>query len=193
MATLSIPRSRRLPASLVLVLPALLFGLLVTMQWRTQTDRNDLTVRYNAPLLDAAQSLQNEQNTLKDDLAKLRAELDDIQRSSSSQGALAQDLQTRIDDLRTAVGLTERTGKGVTITLDDARSAAGIAPSDVDRAICHSTDLTDLINAARRGGAVPRLARAQGRRRHGARAVGGGSSRKRCPGRPLARREGGGP
>jgi len=150
----TISASRRPPASFVLLVPAVLFGLLVTLQWRTQSDRSELTVRYNAPLLDAARSLQNEQNDLKGQLADLRAQLDEIQRSSSSQNAIAADLQSRIDQLRRDAGLTERTGDGVLITLDDARSAANIAANDVDRAICHSTDLTDILNAAWRGGAV---------------------------------------
>lgn len=152
MATLAGPRSPL--ASAVLLVPALLFGLLVTLQWRTEADRSDLTLRRTAPLLDAAKSLQDEQNGLKAQLTDLRAQLDDIQRSASSQGAVARDLQGRIDELRRAAGLTERTGEGVVVLLDDTRPAAGIAPSDADRTICHSTDLTDIINAAWRGGAV---------------------------------------
>ncbi len=154
MTTLAAPPARRIPTAVALVLPALLFGLLVATQWRTQADRSDLSVRYNAPLLDAAQSLQAEQNTLKSQLAELRAGLDAIQRSSSSQDALAQQLQARIDELRAAAGLTERSGQGVVITLDDTRSPTSVPAGDIDRAICHSTDITDIINAAWRGGAL---------------------------------------
>ena len=39
---------RRLERSLVLLVPAVLFGLLVTLQWRTQLERSELSVRYNA-------------------------------------------------------------------------------------------------------------------------------------------------
>ena len=85
MTTVAARPPRRLGAPLVLVLPALLFGLIVTLQWRTQTERSELTVRYNAPLLDAANSLQNEQNTLKAQLADLRAQLDAIQQGAASQ------------------------------------------------------------------------------------------------------------
>jgi uncharacterized protein YlxW (UPF0749 family) len=144
-------RTRR-AHSLVLLLPAVLFGLLVTVQWRTQEARSQLSIRYNAPLLDAASSLQNEQNTLKTQLADLRAQLDEIQRSAATQSGAARDLQTRIDDLKARAGLTERTGDGVTITLDDSRSASA-ASKDIDKSICHATDLTDIVNAAWRGGA----------------------------------------
>jgi len=135
----------------VLLLPAVLFGLLVSVQWRTQAERNELTVRYNAPLLDAAKSLQNEQNALKVTLAELRAQLDQIQTSASTQSDAAKDLQSRIDGLKTVAGLNERAGDGVEIILDDARGAA--AAKDVEKSICHNTDLTDIVNQAWRGGA----------------------------------------
>jgi uncharacterized protein YlxW (UPF0749 family) len=141
----------RLTHSLVLLLPAVLFGLLVSVQWRTQAERNELTVRYNTPLLDAAKSLQNEQNALKVTLAELRAQLDQIQTSASTQSDAAKDLQSRIDGLKTVAGLNERTGDGVEIILDDARGAA--AAKDVEKSICHNTDLTDIVNQAWRGGA----------------------------------------
>src|SRR5882672_5784225 len=142
---------RRLAHSLVLLLPAVLFGLLVSVQWRTQSERNELTVRYNTPLLDAAKTLQNEQNTLKIQLAELRAELDQIQTSAATQGGAAKDIQARIDQLKLVAGLSERSGDGVIITLDDARSAS--ASKDIEKSICHNTDLTDIVNQAWRGGA----------------------------------------
>jgi uncharacterized protein YlxW (UPF0749 family) len=128
-----------------------LFGLLVSIQWRTQSERNELTVRYNTPLLDAAKSLQNEQAALKVQLADLRAELDQIQTSASTQSEAGKELQARIDELKKVAGLNERTGDGVLITLDDARSAS--AAKDVEKSICHNTDLTDIVNQAWRGGA----------------------------------------
>ena len=137
---------------MVLILPALLFGLLVSVQWRTQQERSELTVRYNAPLLDAANSLQNEQNTLKAQLADLRKQLDDIQLGAASQSTASRDLQARVEELRSAAGLTQKSGDGVTITLDDAR-ATTTPGANVDKAICHSTDLTDIVNVAWRGGA----------------------------------------
>jgi uncharacterized protein YlxW (UPF0749 family) len=152
MTTLAARPPRRLSAPLVLMLPALLFGLLVSLQWRTQQERSELTVRYNAPLLDAAKSLQNEQDTLKAQLADLRAQLDDIQRGAASQSTASRDLQAQIEELRAAAGLTERTGDGVVIVLDDARSAS-VAQANVEKSICHNTDLTDIVNTAWRGGA----------------------------------------
>lgn len=146
------PERTRLSHSLVLLLPAVLFGLLVSVQWRTQSERNELTVRYNTPLLDAAKSLQKEQDLLKLQLAALRAELDQIQANASTQSGAAKELQTRIDELKTVAGLNERTGDGVIVFLDDARGAS--AAKDIEKSICHNTDLTDIVNQAWRGGAT---------------------------------------
>jgi uncharacterized protein YlxW (UPF0749 family) len=129
-----------------------LFGLLVTLQWRTQTERSELSVRYNAPLIDAADALQREQNSLKVQLAELRARLDEIQRNASTQSGAAHELQTRVDELKASAGLTARDGDGVIVQLDDARNVS-IGSRDVDKSICHATDLTDIVNIAWKGGA----------------------------------------
>lgn len=143
---------RRFERSLVLLVPAVLFGLLVTLQWRTQAERSELSVRYNAPLVDAARALQNEQDKLKTDLAQLRVELDEIQRNSSTQSGAERELQARSDELRATAGLTALSGDGVAIQLDDARSVS-VAQRDVEQSICHATDLTDILNTAWKGGA----------------------------------------
>src|SRR5438132_1262591 len=116
MATIAARPPRRLGAPLVLVIPALLFGLIVTVQWRTQQERSELTVRYNAPLLDAANSLQNEQNTLKAQLADLRAQLDQIQQGAASQSTASRDLQARIEELRDIKQRRDVYGLGFRVT-----------------------------------------------------------------------------
>ena len=152
--TITARTPRGLSAPVALILPALLFGLLVTLQWRTQQERSELTVRYNAPLLDAASSLQNEQNSLKAQLADLRTQLDDIQKGAASQSTASKDLQDQIEELRSAGGLVELTGDGVLVTLDDARGTSPSQASNVEKSIAHNTDITDIINAAWRGGAT---------------------------------------
>lgn len=154
MATIAARAPRRVSAPVALIFPALFFGLLVTMQWRTQQERSELTVRYNAPLLDAASSLQNEQNSLKAQLAELRNQLDEIQKSAATQSTTSKDLQDRIEALRAAAGLTDVVGDGIVVTLDDARGTSPSQASNVEKSIAHNTDLTDIINAAWRGGAT---------------------------------------
>ena len=143
----------RLKHALALLLPAMLFGFLVAAQWQGQQERSSLAARYNAPLTDAAFALQNEQNTLKAQLQNLRKRLDDIQGSAATQSGASSEQESRILELKAKAGLTALTGDGVVIQLDDARGTSASA-KDLDKSICHSTDLTDIINTAWRGGAT---------------------------------------
>ncbi|MEA2662238.1 MAG: hypothetical protein QOH08_1810 [Chloroflexota bacterium] len=151
-AATSDPRRQRLKHAFALLLPATLFGFLVAAQWQGQQERSSLAVRYNAPLTDAAFALQKEQNDLKAQLQDLRAELDQIQTNAASQSGAASELGKRIDDLKVQAGLTAVTGDGVVVQLDDSHTVAAGA-TNLDQAICHSTDLTDILNTAWRGSA----------------------------------------
>ena len=72
-------RRERLQHAFALLIPAVLFGFLVSAQWQGQQERSEIAVRYNAPLTDAALALQKEQDDLKAQLQDLRAQLDTIQ------------------------------------------------------------------------------------------------------------------
>ena len=100
----------------------------------------------------AANSLQNDQNALKLQLAELRAKLDEIQRASAAQSGIAGDLSRQVEDLKARSGLVALVGEGVIVTLDDARLLPANT-KDLDKSICHNTDITDIINAGWRGGA----------------------------------------
>ncbi len=145
-------KRQRLQHALALVLPAMLFGFLVTAQWQGQQERSQIAVRYNAPLTDAAFALQKGQNDLKSQLQDLRAQLDRIQASAATQSGAASDLEKRLGDLKAQAGLSALTGDGVIVLLDDSHTVAPGA-TNLDQAICHSTDLTDILNTAWRGGA----------------------------------------
>ena len=147
------PKQPHLGSRVALLLPALLFGLLVAAQWQTQLERGQLTVRYNAPLTEAAQTLQIEQNTLKGQLADLRRQLDTIQANASTQSGATRELQARINELKSRAGLTAVAGDGVMVHLDDARQTPANS-KDLDKSACHATDLTDIVNTAWRGGAL---------------------------------------
>ena len=146
------PRRQRLKHGLALLLPATLFGFLVAAQWQGQQDRSQIAVRYNAPLTDAAFALQKEQNDLKAQLQDLRAQLDQIQASAASQSGAASELEKRLGELKSQAGLSAVIGNGVVVQLDDSHTVAAGA-TNLDQAICHSTDLTDILNTAWRGGA----------------------------------------
>ena len=151
-STLARPvRRLRLRHSLALFVPALIFGYLVANQAVTQSERSALAVRYNAPLVDAASALQKEQNDLKTQLAELRTKLDEIQKAGATQSGLAGDISRQIETLQARSGLSAVTGEGVIVTLDDAHTAANA--KEIEKSICHNTDITDIVNTGWRAGA----------------------------------------
>jgi uncharacterized protein YlxW (UPF0749 family) len=100
-----------------LLIPAALFGFLVTAQWQGQQGRSSIAVRYNAPLTDAAFALQKEQNDLKIQLQDLRAQLDQIQSNAASQSGAASEHGKRLTELKAQAGLSPVTGDGVVVQL----------------------------------------------------------------------------
>lgn len=133
------------------MLPAVVFGFLVATQWATlaaPTSR-DVGIRYIDPLSGTATRLQEEQTSLKAQLTELRDKLDEVQRAASTQTGAAKELQARIDELKAAAGLVEARGEGVIVTLDAVRSPG----AKEERQVCFAPDLTDVVNAAWRGGA----------------------------------------
>jgi len=139
---------------LVLLLPALLLGVVVAAQWETQSRRTPLASRYQLQLAEAAQSLQAEQEQLKTEVLLLRSQLEAIDAQTAAFGGQSATIKADLDQLRGVAGLTPVSGPGITVTLDDAHASAG-APilRNIELAIVHSTDLTDVFNTAWKAGA----------------------------------------
>ena len=149
-----IPARRRVGRGLALVVPALLLGLLAGTQFRSQGSRPLAAARYNVPLVEAAVGLQAEQAMLRVQLAELRAALETVGSQGAAFDTRAAAVHAQLEDLRAQAGVTARTGAGVTVTLDDARLSPNTATQDVVLAIVHSSDLTDVFNAAWKAGAT---------------------------------------
>ena len=143
----------RAPTGLAFVLPMLVLGVLVAAQWQTQSTRTPFAARYQVTLAEAALDLKSEQEDLKRQLASLRAQLDEIQARSASFGPAAADLEARLGRAKQDAGLTPVSGQGLVVTLDDGRVPASAPTRTIELAIVHSTDITDVLNAAWRAGA----------------------------------------
>lgn len=84
---------------------------------------------------------------------RLRARLEAIDAQTAAFGGQSAVLKADLDRLRAAAGLSPVQGAGLTVTLDDGRVAANVPRRDVELAIVHSTDLTDVFNSAWKAGA----------------------------------------
>lgn len=141
-------RTRR---SLVVLVCALSLGLILGAQLRAQAQRPALASRYQLSLLEAVENLRTEQVALQKQLVQLRAGLETIQHEGAGVDAATAAVQGQIEDLKRAAGLLEQHGSGARVVLDDGRLPAN-SPL-LDRGIVHAQDLTDVFNAAWRGGA----------------------------------------
>ncbi|MBI2323448.1 MAG: DUF881 domain-containing protein [Chloroflexi bacterium] len=144
--------TRAMQKGLALMFPAVLFGFLVATQWATLAlpGSQDVGIRYIDPLSGTVTRLQEEQTSLKAQLTDIRAKLDDLQRTAAAQSGAVRDLQVRIEDLKATAGLTEARGEGVVVTVDTVRAPGA---KEQERGVCLAPDLTDIVNAAWRGGA----------------------------------------
>jgi len=140
--------------ALALLLPMLLLGLALAVQWQTQATRSPIATRYGADLAEAATQMQREQDGLRAEVARLRERLDGVTEQHATLDERAASLKRDIDALRAASGLTELAGPGVTVTLDDGRLPASAPRRSIELAIVHSQDITDVFNAAWKAGAA---------------------------------------
>ncbi|MGH2796390.1 MAG: DUF881 domain-containing protein [Thermoleophilaceae bacterium] len=140
-------------AALALLLPTVLLGVLISAQWRTQSDRPPLASRYQLTLAEAVDDLQREQRELQSHVLALRERMDEIQDEQARLGGRAVVLNAERERLKVVAGLTRLLGEGVVVTLDDARLPATTPIERIRLGIVHSQDLTDVFNAAWKAGA----------------------------------------
>lgn len=148
--------TQRVGPGVVFVLPAFLLGLLAITQAQTQSGRAHVpsySSQESVSLTETALALQREQATLKEELGRLRVELEEVQARGANVSAGAAELYTLLAQLRQDAGLTELRGPGVILTLDDAHLPPSRDTRSVASAIVHSQDITDAINAAWGAGA----------------------------------------
>ena len=150
LATLLHPPARRRDLY-ALSFAALVLGVALGTQWRTNESRPLHASRYSLQLSDAVLDMQKEQDGLKAQLADLRTRLNTFQQQSAVLGGAAAELQQQADALAIQAGLVALSGPGVRVTLDDAKLPAD--SKDVARAIIHSQDITDVANVAWKAGA----------------------------------------
>lgn len=127
-----------LPA--ILIVLGIAVGLFMTAQWKTPAARNVNPIAPYLALRDTRTNLVKEQTQLKNDIAELQKNID-TESEVKSQDSESAKLVSQSQDLKDKIGLTEKTGSGVSITLDDAQSGEGTVDN-----IAHAADLRDIIN-----------------------------------------------
>lgn len=138
---------------LALLVPAIILGFAVVVQWQAHSARLPASTRYSITLAEAARDLQDQQAVLKAQLAELRAQLGAVGERNARLGGQAEAVHRRVNELRRAAGMTPVSGPGLVVTLDDARLPSTASRRSIELGIVHATDLTDVFNTAWKAGA----------------------------------------
>ncbi|AGC67566.1 hypothetical protein Cst_c05440 [Thermoclostridium stercorarium subsp. stercorarium DSM 8532] len=138
----------------VLFVVFLLFGMIITMQFRTillaqqQSSSGQTSVQTLSYELEQAKS---EGIKLLEELQRLEKEKNEIIRQLSNDGnPIINELLNRKNELMVINGLTDVKGSGIVITLNDAPARGEIDPSQL---IIHDMDIVQILNVLRAAGA----------------------------------------
>jgi uncharacterized protein YlxW (UPF0749 family) len=141
-----IARVRRVPSwQFTLAAAMLVLGFLMAAQAGAEPSRVQYTSQERPPLVETATQLQSQQDALKSQILKLRAQIEDLEASSAGNGALVTSMNQQLQQARLAAGLVDLQGPGVVVQLEDSTQAVppGAAPGDY---LVGASDLRAVIN-----------------------------------------------
>jgi uncharacterized protein YlxW (UPF0749 family) len=127
-------------------LVGLTLGLLLSMGWQTASQTSAGAVNPQASrILLSIQRLETEQQELKANLAELRQELAERQRTAAAQTDRLQVLEVELNRQQLLAGLLPVEGPGIIVTLDDSSVQIPLG-ADPNAYIIHEYDLRDIVN-----------------------------------------------
>lgn len=132
---------RKINKTLLLFVIGIGVGLLFALQIQTPSSRSTNPVTPFVALQDTKSILEKDQLDLKEKLLELREDISGQQNSIKSTKKSTKTLVEEADKLKDAVGLTDKKGKGLIITLADAQEGELTIDS-----IVHAADLRDVVN-----------------------------------------------
>lgn len=138
----------------VLFVVFLLFGMIITMQFRTillAQQQNGMGHSSVQSLSSELEQVKNEGLRLLEELQKLEEEKAEIMRQISNDGnPVINELLSDKNELQIVNGLTDVKGSGVIITLNDAPARTEMDPRQL---IIHDSDIIRILNELRAAGA----------------------------------------
>jgi len=124
-------RLRELPSWQVTLSAALLvLGFLVAAQLSAEGPRIRYTSQERVPLVETVIGLQTQQDSLKDRILALRAQIGDLEAELPASAAQEKALNAELEQARIASGLAQLAGPGLVFKLEDADGALGNANAD---------------------------------------------------------------
>lgn len=136
------------PWEVTATLICVLLGLLMVVQFRTQSQKTRLSTARSEVLLNLYEDTEAHRRSLEKEVALLRTEL-----AKAAEGrTLLAGMTDAVGRARAQAGLTELVGPGITVTLNDSEREARPG-QDQDMYVIHDEDLLLVINELLAGGA----------------------------------------
>jgi uncharacterized protein YlxW (UPF0749 family) len=118
-------RLRTIPSwQITLGLALLALGFLIAAQLASEGPRVRYTTQERSPLVETVTGLQSQQQSLKDRILALRADIQSAEERGQGSAALVKQLNAELQQARIAAGLIPLTGTGVVFQLDDSTKRA---------------------------------------------------------------------
>ncbi len=142
-------RVRTIPSWQITLAAALLvLGFLIAAQLSAEGPRVRYTTQERSPLVESAQSLQSQQETLKARILELRNQIGALESQGPGSGDSLKTLYARLEKARIGAGLIGLSGPGIVFRLEDSSQPG--AGSD---ALVSAQDLRVLVQELWLGGA----------------------------------------
>ena len=119
---IAVRRLRAIPTWQVTLGVALLaLGFLIAAQLASEGPRVRYTTQERTPLVETANELQSQQDTLKQRILDLRSQIQLVEGQGEGSAATVRQLNDRLEQARIAAGLIPLTGTGIVIQLEDSK------------------------------------------------------------------------
>jgi len=138
---------RKLGWNVSLIIAGLILGFFFAAQWNIAPDDSSLpTLRTREDLAVTIRHLEQEQESLKQEIERLRRALEQQQQQAATNTRLLTGLTEELEVQRAAAGLYPLNGPGIRVILADSDRETIPPGSDANLFIIHEYDLRDTVN-----------------------------------------------
>jgi uncharacterized protein YlxW (UPF0749 family) len=142
---IAVRRLRAIPTWQVTLGVALLaLGFLIAAQLASEGPRVRYTTQERTPLVETANELQSQQDTLKQRILDLRSQIQVVEGQGEGSAATVRQLNDRLEQARIAAGLIPLTGTGIVIQLEDSKQPVPPDGSESDYLV-GSRDIREVV------------------------------------------------
>jgi len=142
---IAVRRLRAIPTWQVTLGVALLaLGFLIAAQLASEGPRVRYTTQERTPLVETANELQSQQDTLKQRILDLRSQIQLVEGQGEGSAATVRQLNDRLEQARIAAGLIPLTGTGIVLQLEDSKQPVPPDGSESDYLV-GSRDIREVV------------------------------------------------